>query len=170
MDQPIVILLYALLVVIVVLYFVGRVLKKKARNAGNRRAEANKARQAADEGLGATVTVHADVDTVRELVAPIFESTKRVRRVSDGTWAHTHYNDDDVVYELAPVPDGTLVAVSRAIEFAGTLNGMKPWAKLRQQIVAAAAERGITAIEGARPLVRSGETGPTGATMWRPSA
>ncbi|MGB4134987.1 MAG: hypothetical protein WA971_00375, partial [Microbacterium sp.] len=152
MDQPQVILIFVLLALVIVLPIVGRILKKKARAAGAQRGEARKDRQAADDGLGATLTLAADVDATRAIVDPILSAAKRVRAQEDGTWAQTHYNDDDVVYEIASVEGGTMVAVSRAIEFSGTLNGMKAWAKLREQIAAAAAERGVAVTEGVRPL------------------
>lgn len=59
--------------------------------------------------------------------------------------------------------------MSRAIEFSGTLNGMKAWAKLREQIEAAATAQGVAVTHGTRALVRTGETSATGAVVWRPA-
>jgi hypothetical protein len=174
MDQPVVILIYVLLALVIVLPIVGRILKRKARRAGAEhaaaKAAAKKGQQASGDGLGATLTLATDDSTARAIVGPIIEAGKRVRRLDDGTWAQTHYNDDDIVYGLAPVADGSRVSITRAIEFAGTLNGMKAWAKLREQIAGAAAAQGISTAEGVRPLVRTAETGPSGAVIWRPQA
>lgn len=90
MDQPVVIVIFALLAVVIVLPFVGRILKRKARRAGIERAENKKSRHAADDGLGATLTLAADEQTATSIVAPILEAAKRVRRQDDGTWAQTH--------------------------------------------------------------------------------
>ncbi|MGY1551772.1 hypothetical protein ACW5CM_08300 [Microbacterium sp. A588] len=168
MDQAI--LIYLLLAIVIVLPVVGLILKRKARRAGAQRWEAKKDRQAGDDGLGATITFAADEATVRVFAAPLIEGTKRVRTQDDGTWAQTHYNDDDVVYQLVSTAEGTTLGVSRAIEFSGTLNGMKAWKKLREQIVAAAAEREIAVTTGNRPLVRTADASPTGAVIWRPAA
>lgn len=168
MDQAM--LIYILLAFVVIVPIVGVFLRRKARRAGADRVDAKKGRQAGDDGLGATLTFAADEATVRPFVDEILTAAKRVKPQQGGTWAQTHYNDDDIVYQLTPIAGGTLLAISRAIEFSGTLNGMKQWKKLREQLVATATERGITTTAGSRQLVRTGETGPSGALIWRTSA
>lgn len=163
-------MIYILLALVIVLPFVGVFLKRRARAAGAQRWEQKKDRNAADDGLGATLVLSTERATAEALIAPILESRKRVRRQEDGSWAHTHYNTDDVVYTLSSTPTESTLAVSRAIEFAGTLNGMKAWRKLRQAIAIAAEEQGIPVAESSQPLVRAAGVEIGGAQVWLPAS
>lgn len=167
MDQAIII--YLLLAFIVIAPIIGVLLRRRARAAGTQRAENKKGRQAAGGGLGETLTLATDRVTAESIVGAIFAAWKRVRRLEDGSWAQTHYNDDDVVYGLVDTGEGTLVAVQRAIEFSGTLNGMKAWQRFRSEISAEASNRGIAVNEGVRPLSPTGGSSATGAQVWIPA-
>jgi len=167
MDQSIAFLLYALLVGSVVAFFLVRARQRRGRSASGRRDDPRNTRTA-DAGLGPTLVVHAGAEETRDLVSPIFDGTRRVRRLADDVWAHTHYNPDDVVYTLRESESGTMIAVAQAIEYAGALHGAKEWARLRERITQAAAGRGIGVTAGIRPLLRTGDAGPRGAVVWHP--
>lgn len=167
MDQAFAFLLYALLVGSIIVFFLVRGRQRRARAASDRREDPRNT-HIAGVGLGPILVVHADAGQTNDLVAPIFDGTRRVRRLAHGVWAHTHYNPDDVIYALQSADGGTMIAVSQAVEYAGTLYGTKEWTRLRAQITEAAAGRGIGVTESIRPLVRSGDAGPRGAVVWHP--
>lgn len=160
--------IYLLIALIIALLIARPFLKRWARSKGQQRFATKQADVAGAGGLGDTLVLATDLATASALVGPILEAGKRVKRVDETSWAQTHYNDDDVVYQLTAAPDGVTLAVSRAIEFARTLNGAKAWRRLREEIAAAAGQRGIAVSQGVRPLAPAEGVEIRGAQVWLP--
>jgi hypothetical protein len=161
--------IYLLIGLVIVLLIARPFLKRWARQKGAQRWDDKQTRIGGEGGLGDTLVLSTDLATATALVGPILEAAKRVKRVDETSWAQTHYNDDDVVYQLAAGPDGVTLGVSRAIEFAGTLNGAKAWQKLQAEIAAAAEQQGIAVSRGSRPLARAEGVEILGAQVWLPA-
>ena len=161
--------IYVLIALIIALLIARPFLKRWAAAKGQQRWNAKQADVAGAGGLGDTLVLATDLATATALVGPVLEAGKRVKRLDDTSWAQTHYNDDDVVYQLTAGPDGVTLAVSRAIEFARTLNGAKAWQRLRAEIAATAEQRGIGVSQGVRPLVRANGVEIAGAQVWLPA-
>ncbi|MGC3954772.1 MAG: hypothetical protein QM804_11120 [Propionicimonas sp.] len=164
--------IYALIALVIALLIarplVKRWARQKGREVGERRFADKQTQAAGAGGLGDTLLLATDLATATALVGPVLEAGKRVKRLDDSSWAQTHYNDDDVVYQLTAGPDGVTLAVSRAIEFAHTVNGAKAWQKLRAEIATQAQQRGIAVTEGVRPLAPAEGVEINGAQVWLP--
>lgn len=162
---------YLLVVIgIIVLPYAGfwlkRRLVRKADAIGAERWDKRQAAKAGSGGLGDTILLQTDPTTARMIIEPAVLANKRVRAPDENTWALTIYGDDDVTVGAVPVAGGVEVRVLQAVEFVGTVNGMKQWKQTRERIATSAAERAVPVVQASGELVRTAENA-AGSMVWR---